>query len=223
MIRKAILFDLDGTLVDTAPDLAAATDYALQQVGRPPVGLAAIRQMVGDGARVMVEKGLNATGGVPSAEVFEAAMDAFFVYYAAHLADTSRPFPGVATCLARLAEQGYALAVCTNKSERFSHDLLGQVGLSGFFGAVVGGDTLPMRKPDPGHIHGTLERLGGGPFDWAAMIGDSANDINAAKAAGVPSVVVSFGYTQIPAGELGADRLIDHYDDLPAALAALGG
>jgi len=97
-----------------------------------------------------------------------------------HLADNSRPFPGVATCLARLAEQGYALAVCTNKSEGFSHDLLGQVGLSGFFGAVVGGDTLPVRKPDPGHIHGTLERLGGGPFGWAAMIGDSANDINAA-------------------------------------------
>lgn len=223
MIRKAILFDLDGTLVDTAPDLAAATDYALDAVGRPPVGLAAIRQMVGDGARAMVERGLQATGGMPSQDVFEAAMKAFFAYYAVHLADNSRPFPGVATCLARLAEQGYALAVCTNKSEGFSHDLLGRLGLSGFFGAVVGGDTLAVRKPDPGHIHGTLERLQGGPFGWAAMVGDSANDINAAKAAGLPSVVVSFGYTQVPAAALGADRLVDHYDDLPAALLALGG
>jgi phosphoglycolate phosphatase len=179
--------------------------------------------MVGDGARAMVEKGLNATGGIPSADFFETAVDAFFVYYAAHLADTSQPFPGVVTCLARLAEQGYAMGVCTNKSERFSHDLLSRLGLSGFFGAVVGGDSLPVRKPHPGHIHGTLERLQGGPFGWAAMVGDSANDINAARAAGVPSVAVSFGYTPIPVGELGADRLVDHYDDLPAALVALGG
>lgn len=221
-MRKAILFDLDGTLVDTAPDLAAATDYALQCAGRPPVGLDAIRQMVGDGARVMVERGFETTGGQPSAEVFEKAMADFFACYEANLANKSRPFPGVATCLAKLAERGYLLAVCTNKYEHFSRSLLDQLGLSSFFAAIVGGDTLPVRKPDPGHIHGTLERIGAS-VDWAAMVGDSANDVNAAKAAGLPCVAVSFGYTRIPAHELGADRLIDHFDELPDALSTLGG
>lgn len=221
-MRKAILFDLDGTLVDTAPDLAAATDYALQCAGRPPVGLDAIRQMVGDGARVMVERGFETTGGQPSAEVFEKAMADFFACYEANLANKSRPFPGVATCLAKLAERGYLLAVCTNKYEHFSRSLLDQLGLSSFFAAIVGGDTLPVRKPDPGHIHGTLERIGAS-VDWAAMVGDSANDVNAAKAAGLHCVAVSFGYTRIPAHELGADRLIDHFDELPDALSTLGG
>lgn len=220
MIRKAILFDLDGTLVDTAPDLAAATDYALQRVGRPPVGLSAIRQMVGDGARAMVERGFEATGGQPSAEVFEAAIADFYACYEAHLADKSRPFPGVATCLAELAERGYLLAVCTNKLEHFSRSLLDQLGLSGFFAAIVGGDSLAVRKPDPGHLRGTIEKIGK-PVDWAAMVGDSANDIDAARAAGLPSIAVSFGYTRTPAHALGADRLIDHFSELPAALAEL--
>ena len=222
MISKAILFDLDGTLVDTAPDLAAATDYALQRAGRPPVGLSAIRQMVGDGARVMVERGFETTGGQPATEIFEAAMADFFACYEANLADQSRPFPGVTTCLAELAERGYALAVCTNKLEHFSRSLLDQLGLSGFFAAVVGGDTLAVRKPDPGHLRGTIEKIGQ-PVGWAAMVGDSANDIDAARAAGLPSIAVSFGYTRTPAHALGADRLIDHFEELPAALAALGG
>lgn len=226
MISKAILFDLDGTLVDTAPDLAAATDYALQRAGRPAVGLGAIQQMVGDGARVMVERGFEATGGQPSTEVFEAAIADFYACYEAHLADRSRPFPGVTTCLAELAERGYALAVCTNKLEHFSRSLLDQLGLSNFFAAVVGGDSLPTRKPDPGHLRGTLDKIReriGRPVDWAAMVGDSANDIDAAKAAGLPCIAVSFGYTRTPAHALGADRLIDHFAELPAALTALGG
>lgn len=222
MTRKAILFDLDGTLVDTAPDLAAATDFALQRAGRPAIGLEAVRAMVGDGARALIEKGFRASGGMPEPEAFEAAMADFMAYYGKHLADTSRPFPGVVTCLAGLAERGYALAVCTNKPEGFSHSILGQLGLAGFFGAVVGGDSLPVRKPDPGHLHGTLERLGG-PHDWAAMVGDSANDVNAAAAAGLPCVVVSFGYTTVPAAELGGQRLINHFSELPDALVALGG
>jgi len=222
MTRKAILFDLDGTLVDTAPDLAAATDHALVRAGRPAMGLDSVRSMVGDGARALIEKGFRASGGMPEPEVFEAAFNDFMIYYGRHIAATSRPFPGVATCLAALAEQDYALAVCTNKPESLSRSLLDQLGLSGFFGAVVGGDSLPMRKPDPGHIHGTLEKLGT-DFSWAAMVGDSANDVNAAKAAGLPCVVVSFGYTQIAPKDLGGDCLIDHFSELPDALAALGG
>ncbi|MFN3399620.1 MAG: phosphoglycolate phosphatase [Ferrovibrio sp.] len=222
MTRKAILFDLDGTLVDTAPDLAAATDHALVQAGRPAIGLESVRSMVGDGARALIEKGFRASGGMPEPDVFEAAFNDFMVYYGRHIAATSRPFPGVATCLAALAEQGYALAVCTNKPESLSRSLLDQLGLSGFFGAVVGGDSLLVRKPDPGHIRGTLDKLGTA-FSWAAMVGDSANDVNAARAAGLPCVVVSFGYTQIAPKDLGGDRLIDHFSELPEALAALGG
>lgn len=222
MSRKAILFDLDGTLVDTAPDLAAATDYALDRAGRAMIGLQAVRDMVGDGARALLEKGFRASGGMPAPDQFEAAFKDFMVYYGRHLANTSRPFPGVTTSLARLAEQNYALAVCTNKPESLSRILLDQLGLTGFFGAIVGGDSLLVRKPDPGHIRGTLDKLGS-DFSWAAMVGDSANDVNAAKAAGLPCVVVSFGYTRIPPAELGGDRLIDHFADLPDAIAALGG
>jgi phosphoglycolate phosphatase len=127
----------------------------------------------------------------------------------------------VAETLAELKARGCRLAVCTNKLERFSERLLEDLALAPYFDAVVGGDSLSVRKPDPGHVSGTLARLGAGP-DQSVMIGDSANDVQAARGAGVPAIVVSFGYTRIPPGELGADALIDHFAELPAAIARLG-
>lgn len=214
-----LLFDLDGTLIDSAPDLAATTDWVLNQFGRAPVGLAAVRDMVGDGALALIRRGFEATGGIRDEAEIAAAHQAFLSYYADHLTDHSVPFPGIVAALTRLEAAGAALAVCTNKMESFSRTILDRLDLSRFFRAVVGGDSLGVRKPDPGHITGTLDRLGG--EGWAVMIGDSKNDINAARAAGVPSIVVSFGYTQIPPADLGADRLIDHFDALIPTLQTL--
>lgn len=221
MSAKAILFDLDGTLVDTAPDLAAATDAALKLQGRPPIGIDAVRHMVGDGAAALVRRGLEATGGIPSDDFYKATLAAFFDHYGANLAVNSRPFPGVLASLDALRAEGYRLAVCTNKAERFSLDLLQQLGMTDMFDAIIGGDTLPVRKPDPGHLFGTIGRIGC-PVGWAAMVGDSANDVNAAKAARLPVVAVSFGYTSTPPAKLGADALIDHFDQLREALGRLG-
>jgi phosphoglycolate phosphatase len=218
--RTAIVFDLDGTLVDSAPDLAAATDHVLARHGRPPVGLAGIRTMVGDGARAMLERGFDATGGRPDETEFKAALAEFMTWYGAHVADTTKPFPGVREALTELRALGCSLAVCTNKSERFSRDLLTRLGLLPLFGALVGGDTLPVKKPDGGHILGTLARLGQ-PARKAVMVGDSINDILAARNAAVPAVAVSFGYTQIPVHDLGAQIVIDRFADLIPALRRL--
>ncbi len=221
MTFDALIFDLDGTLVDTAPDLHAALDYVLTSCGRSTVALEDVRQMVGDGARALVRRGLDATGGVPAAPTFEALAQSFLTYYGNHVADLSRPFPGVRACLGRLNTRGLALGVCTNKPTALSESLLRKLGLGDYFGAVVGGDRLATRKPDGGHVVGTLAAMGQSGAR-AAMIGDSANDVAAARSAGLPVVAVTFGYTIIPPAQLGADLLIDHFDALEDALARLG-
>lgn len=214
-----IVFDLDGTLVDTAPDLTAALNHALGVLGRPPVDPQAVRHMVGHGARKLLERGLAASGEVTPALV-EAGVPVFLDYYWRHIADGSRPFDGVEAAMDRLAAAGCRLAVCTNKPVALAQGLIGALGWTRRFAAVLGFDSVPLPKPDPGHVWATIEAAGGDVAD-AAYVGDSMTDVAAARAAGVPVVAVSFGFSDRPAAALGADAVIDHYEALDAALAGL--
>jgi phosphoglycolate phosphatase len=212
-----IVFDLDGTLVDSAPDIAAALNHALASIGRKTLSLDAIRGMVGHGGKVLVERGLAATGGMDVAAL-AAGFSAFIAYYEAHVCDHSHAYAGVTDALDALRGQGVALAVCTNKPEHLARGLIDALGWHGRFTAIVGGDTLATVKPDPTMLHLAVERGGGGP---AAMIGDSIVDVQTARAAGLPCIAVSFGFADRPADQLGADAVIDSFDELLPALAAL--
>jgi phosphoglycolate phosphatase len=211
--RNALVFDLDGTLVDSAPDLHRSLNAVLAEQGRAQVSLADIRAMVGDGAAKLVERGFADTGAPCAAAVLPGLVERFLVHYAAGRHAMTTAFPGVVETLTELRARGCRLGVCTNKPFRPSMEILEALGLSQFFGAVTGGDSLPVRKPDPRHLLGTLELLGTSA-DAAVMIGDTANDVAVARAAGVPSVVVSYGYTRVPAAELGGDVLIDTFGEI---------
>jgi len=215
--NAAILFDLDGTLIDTAPDLAASMNFVLQQNGRREVPAADVRNMVGRGARVLIERGMAATGRPATERELDRLFDQFLAHYLDHIADHSVVFPSVEKTLKELREAGAVLAVCTNKPESASIKLLQEFDLDGYFSAIVGGDSLAVRKPDPGHILGTIEKMGGVATS-AIMVGDSANDIDAAIAAGIPVIGVPFGYTPIPIHDLGANVVVEHFDDLIEAL-----
>jgi len=218
---RAVVFDLDGTLVETAPDLCRAANHALAEVGRPPLSVPQVRSMIGDGARALLLRGLEATGGeeLPP-EALQRLLERMLDFYGRHIADESRPFPGVVPVLEDLRTAGVRLGVCTNKPAALTQSLLAQLDLARLFDTVVGGDTLAVRKPHPGHVTGTIAQLGV-PAWRSAMVGDSRNDLAAARAAGLPVVLVSFGYTDVPAADLGADALIDRFADLPEALAQL--
>ena len=218
---KTVVFDLDGTLVDTAPDLCASLNHALATLGRPPVPAADVRHMVGHGARKLLEQGLAASGPMTPALV-EAAVPAFLAYYADHIADGSRPFPGVEAALEMLMASGCRLAICTNKPVALSRALVRALGWDERFVANLGFDSVPAAKPDPGHLFATIAAAGGDP-EWSAFVGDSITDTATARAAGIPVVAVSFGFADRPAAELGADHVIDHYDALVPALRRLGG
>jgi len=213
-----VVFDLDGTLADTAPDLAAALNYALAEMGHPAIPAEEVRHMVGHGARALLRKGLAATGTM-SEELVERGFPLFIDYYEAHIADHTRPFEGVETALSNLDAQGVRLAICTNKLEGLTHNLIAALGWTGRFNAIVGGDTLPQRKPDPAPVHEVIKRAGGGR---AAFVGDSISDTDAARAAGIPCIALTFGFSDRPAVELGATALIDHYDRLLPTLQRLG-
>lgn len=220
MAAPTVIFDLDGTLVDTAPDLVDTLNFVLGREGVPPIDYQEARALIGFGARRMIERGLALSGRAMPVAAVECMFGAFIAHYADHLADRSRPFPGVDAALDRLAAHGCRFAVCTNKLERLSVRLLTALGLAGRFAAICGQDTFGVQKPDAGALLGTL-RKAGGSIAHAVMVGDSQTDIAAARAARIPVIAVDFGYTDVPVRELGPDIAISHFGDLPDAAAAL--
>lgn len=215
-----LVLDLDGTLVDTAPDLLATLNAVLACERLPPVTLDQVRAMTGAGARALLERGMAAAGVSAAPERMDALFASFIDHYAAHIADHSQPFPGALESLQRFSDAGWRLAICTNKLEGLARLLLDALELTPCFAAICGGDTFAFRKPHPGHILETV-RLAGGDPALAVMVGDSAADINAARAGGVPVVGMTFGYTDIPVAELNPDVVLDHFDGLYDAAASL--
>jgi phosphoglycolate phosphatase len=217
---RIIVFDLDGTLVDTAPDLINALNFVLDREGLPPVPLHAARNMIGAGARRLIERGLELDGRAAGIKDIDRLTSDFIDYYAAHIADASRPFEGLESALDDLAASGYHFAVCTNKLEWLSKLLLDQLGLSFRFSAICGADTFGVSKPDPAILQQTVARAGG-RLSSAIMVGDAGPDIGVARRAGIPVIGVEFGYTEVPIAALKPDRLISHMRELPAAVESL--
>ena len=218
-LPRTIVFDLDGTLVDTAPDLIAALNFVLDREGVPPVPLKSARNMIGAGARKLIERGLELEGRMMSVEDVNRLLKDFIDYYAAHIADASRPFEGLEAALDELAAQGCRFAVCTNKLEWLSKRLLDQFGLSGRFPPSA----APTRSASPSPIPSSCGRRwsAGGDMAAAIMVGDAGPDVGVARRAGIPVIGVEFGYTDVPIAELKPDRLIGHMRDLPAAVDSL--
>jgi phosphoglycolate phosphatase len=213
MAASAVVLDLDGTLVDTAPDLAQATNHVLRQNGRRAVTLDEIRSLVGHGARKLIRRGFALTGADLAEDRVEPLFEQFIDYYGSHISERSRPFPGAVALLERCREAGIRLAVCTNKQEGLSLKLLGDLDLSGYFSAVIGADTMGVAKPDPAPYREAVRRAGASVAS-SLMVGDSGTDVLLARAVGVPVIAVSFGYSDRPVAEFAPDHLVDHFDDI---------
>jgi phosphoglycolate phosphatase len=214
-----IVFDLDGTLVDTAPDLIETLNVVFAREGMPPVDYATARNLIGGGAKSMLVRGIEAEGRVVEPAKLQKMFDDFIAYYADHVADHSRPFPGLNDALDTLAARGCRFAVCTNKLEGLSRLLLDKLQLTSRFEAICGQDTFAIQKPDPEILRRTIAAAGGS-MQHAVMIGDSATDVHTARAAGIPVIAVDFGYSETPVAEFGPDRLISHFHELPDAITA---
>jgi phosphoglycolate phosphatase len=217
---STIVFDLDGTLVDTAPDLIDALNFVLKREGLPPMPLHSARNLIGGGARKLIERGLEVEGRAATVGDIDRMTKDFIDHYADHIAEASRPFDGLEGALDDLSSRGCRFAVCTNKLEWLSKRLLDQLDLSKRFAAICGADTFGVAKPDPVILQQTVARAGGAMAS-TIMVGDSGTDIGVARRARVPVIGVSFGYTEVPIAELKPDRLIHHMRDLPSAVAAL--
>jgi phosphoglycolate phosphatase len=220
ILARTVVFDLDGTLVDTAPDLINALNFVLEREGLPPVPLLSARNMIGAGARKLIERGLELDGRAASVADITRLLGDFVAFYADHIADLSRPFEGLESALDDLEGRGYHFAVCTNKLEWLSKLLLDRLGLSARFSAICGADTFGISKPDPGILQQTVARAGG-HISSAIMVGDAGPDIGVARRAGIPVIGVAFGYTEVPIAELKPDRVIRHMNELPAAVESL--
>ena len=221
-LPRIIAFDLDGTLVDTAPDLIAALNHVLTREGLQPVPLKSARNMIGAGARKMIERGLELDDHAMTTADIDRLMKDFVAFYADHIADASRPFEGLEAALDELEARGFRFAVCTNKLEWLSKLLLEKLGLARRFAAICGADTFGVAKPDPAILRETVARAGG-ELAGAIMVGDAGPDIGVARRAGIPVIGVEFGYTEVPIAELKPDRLIGHMRELPDAVASLIG
>ncbi len=219
MNATILLFDLDGTLVDSVPDLTQSLNRVLGEHGYRPLTPAEVAPMVGDGVPALVERGFAARGG-SSAEAADA-LPRYIAIYEAHATELTRPYPGVPETLAELRRSGYRTAVCTNKLQQASHTVLDGLGLAALFDAVAGGDRYKVKKPDKGHLLGLIAELGG-TADRAVMIGDSENDAAAAHAAALPLVIMRYGYARHDPATLGADAVLDTFAELPSALDRLG-
>jgi phosphoglycolate phosphatase len=217
-----IAFDLDGTLVDTAPDLIGTVNHLLVDEGLSPLPLAEARPFIGHGARPLIQRGFQAAGQTLHPARLQQLFERFIPHYLGRIADESRPFPGCEAALDALTDEGAKLAVCTNKPTDLSVALLEALGLASRFAAIVGPDAAGAAKPDPRHLEAAVDAAGG-MMDRVILVGDSATDAGAARAARAGLILVSFGYTEIPAADLHADELIHSFDELPAACLRLLG
>jgi phosphoglycolate phosphatase len=217
-MAPALIFDLDGTLVDTAPDLLGATNAVLAARHRAPIDPASLRHMVGFGARSLITQAMAATGAPAPEQEMEALVALFIAHYRDHIADFSRPFAGVEATLGRLKADGMRLGVLTNKPVDLTRLLLTRLGLLEDFAAIYGAGSRPYTKPDPRIFDDVVKDCGGGP---AIMIGDSITDLSTARAANAPCILMSYGYTPVPVAELGADLVLDDFAGLPGALEKL--
>ena len=219
---RTLVFDLDGTLVDTAPDLIGALNYVLHREGLPPVPFDKARNMIGAGARKLIERGFELDGRDTGLDDLNRLTKDFVAYYGEHIADESRPFEGLETALDELEAEGFRFAVCTNKLEWLSKLLLDKLDLSKRFAAICGADTFGVAKPDPVILQQTLARAGS-QLSGAIMVGDAGPDVGVARRAGIPVIGVEFGYTDVPIAELKPDRLIGHFRELPDVVSDLTG
>lgn len=214
----AVVFDLDGTLIDSIPDVVAALNRLLVEEGRAPVTVDQGRLMVGEGAAPLIERGFVETGDpVPDGAMAEF-LERYLAFYKAAPTGATIVYPAVADVLSALSEAGVPMGICTNKPHEMSLLVLEKLGFSGYFSAIIGGDAARRKKPDGGHVHEVLGEMGV-TAEKAIFVGDSRTDVLAARNAGLPVVAVSYGYSRIPPAELGADLLIDHFAELPEAMA----